>query len=510
MYSRLIRFSSSSGRRAKEVPRNGKRGLNGPVVVALRDELLLEPVGKLQVLLVQFRQGFLPDNRNEPAEVAAVRVTGIELVGHTPVVLPGLPRPDPEVHEPGEAGQGIHRRVGTPAEEVAGEHDLPLGDVARQVGDRVGDIVVGHGQDRDLGDGPLPAFQPPRPLVDGREVGVHVAGIAPPAGHLFAGGGDLAECLAVVDHVRQDHEHVEVVGEREELCYRKAAPRGGEPFHGRVVGKVHEEDHAVERPCPLEVPGKERGLLVGDAHRNKDHRKLLPLAQHLRLPGNLGSELACRESRTGEDRQFLAADQRVEPVDGRHAGLDEVGRLVAGRGIDRHARDVQHRLGDDVRPAVPGFSHPGKDPAQHVERDIDPGRLPHEPDRGRFRIDPPRALEDLDDRMLFRDIEHLAGPLLAVAEPDLHHLAIRGALYVLDKNKGARDVVDCPVFPGDKSSVLHFSTPRPAICCRLSPIMVRMTSMSCRSFILPMPALSGRLWICRSETPRAIASLTFS
>lgn len=47
--------------------------------------------------------------------------------------------------------------------------------------------VVGHGQDGDLGDGAVPALHAPGPLVDGGQVGVHVAGEAAAAGHLLPG-----------------------------------------------------------------------------------------------------------------------------------------------------------------------------------------------------------------------------------------------------------------------------------------------------------------------------------
>ena len=65
------------------------------------------------------------------------------------------------------------------------------------------------------------------------------------------------ERLTVVDHVRQDHEYMEVVGERKEFCNRKGAPWGGKPLDSRVIGKVHEKNHAFERPGPFEIPHEE-------------------------------------------------------------------------------------------------------------------------------------------------------------------------------------------------------------------------------------------------------------
>ena len=42
------------------------------------------------------------------------------------------------------------------------------------------DVVVGHGQDGELRDGPVPPHQPAGPFVDGRQIRVHVPGVAPP------------------------------------------------------------------------------------------------------------------------------------------------------------------------------------------------------------------------------------------------------------------------------------------------------------------------------------------
>ena len=53
------------------------------------------------------------------------------------------------------------------------------------------DVVVRHRQDRQLRDAAAPALDAARALVDGREVGVHVARVAAPAGHLLARGAHL-------------------------------------------------------------------------------------------------------------------------------------------------------------------------------------------------------------------------------------------------------------------------------------------------------------------------------
>ncbi len=64
---------------------------------------------------------------------------------------------------------------------------------------------------------PLRPLSTPGPLEDRRQVGVHVAGVAAPARHLLARRRHLAERLAVVGHVGEDHEHVDVTLEGEVL-----------------------------------------------------------------------------------------------------------------------------------------------------------------------------------------------------------------------------------------------------------------------------------------------------
>ena len=83
-----------------EVPANLERPLKAPVLIPLRDELLLELVCEFQVLLVQFRQCLLADDGDQPPEVSAIGVGGIKLISHVPVVLPRFSQADAEVHKP--------------------------------------------------------------------------------------------------------------------------------------------------------------------------------------------------------------------------------------------------------------------------------------------------------------------------------------------------------------------------------------------------------------------------
>ncbi len=176
-----------------------------------------------------------------------------------------------------------------------------------------------------------PAAHAPGALEEAGEVGVHVARVAAPAGHLLARRRHLAQRLAVVGHVGEHHEHVQPVGEGEVLGAGEGAARREQPLDGRVVGPVQEHHASGPAPRPRAKRVEEGVVLaVGGADGREDHREGLALAgAHAGLADDLRGELEAGRPAHGEDRQLLPAHQRVHPVDGRDARLDEVRRLGA-------------------------------------------------------------------------------------------------------------------------------------------------------------------------------------
>jgi len=415
---------------------------DGPVLVRpLPDEAVLELVGELEEEPVPLGEGLLPDDRHEAAEVVPLGIGRIALVRDLLVVLPRMGGADPQVHEPGEGGEDVDRWVDSLPVEFTGDDELTLGDVAREVGDGVGDIVAGHGKDGELGDGALDPVDEPCPLVDRCKVGVHVAGVSTPAGDLLAGRPDLPEGLAVVGHVRQDDENVHREFEGKVLRGGEGESRGDDPFHGRVVGEVEEDHGTLEGTRPLEICHEMVCLLLRDPHRGEDHGKGLLGPEHLGLAGDLEGDVVVGEACAREDRELLPADEGVHPVDGGDARLDELLGGVAGIGVDGSAGDVKALLGDDLRAAVDGLPAAREDPAEHPLPDGHLDRLPGEPDAA-VPADPCRGLEDLDDDELVARVEDLPPFYGSVGEDDVHELAIADGLGLLDEDEGPGDLVD--------------------------------------------------------------------
>src|SRR3989442_5187884 len=179
--------------RREEAPSDLEGILDAPVLLGtLPDELLLEPVGEFEHLPVPVGERFLSDDRHETADVLSFRVRGIELIRDLLVIFARPVLPNPGIHEPGQGGQRVDRRIDPFPVQLPVHRDLAFRDVPGEVRDRVGPIVVRDRHDRDLGDAARPPVDPPGPWVEGRQVGAREARISPASGHLFAAGADLS------------------------------------------------------------------------------------------------------------------------------------------------------------------------------------------------------------------------------------------------------------------------------------------------------------------------------
>ena len=116
---------------------------------------------------------------------------------------------------------------------------------------------------------------------------------------------------------------------------------------------------------------------------------------------DLRRHLAVWQSRAAEDRQFLAAHERVEAVDGRDAGLDKLRRVIPCAGIYRLAVDVATGLGDQSRSVVRRFAQPGKDPSEHIggQNRLEPPA--EETNLARGEVGARRTAEELEENCLF-------------------------------------------------------------------------------------------------------------
>ncbi len=118
-------------------------------------------------------------------------------------------------------------------------------------------IVVRHGQDDQLGHRSRVAAYAPGPLVDAGKVRIHIAGIAAPTGHFFAGSRHLAQRLAVVGHIGQDHQHVAMVSEGQVFGGSKSCTGREQTLKGGIVCAIDEHHRAIHCIAGAELVHKE-------------------------------------------------------------------------------------------------------------------------------------------------------------------------------------------------------------------------------------------------------------
>ena len=97
------------------------------------------------------------------------------------------------------------------------------------------DVVSWHSKNRELGDASLLALDHTCPLVQHRQIGVHVSGVPTPSGDFLTGSPNLTQGFAVVGHVSVDNKHVVIVLERQVLGSRQGQSRSDQALDGGVV-----------------------------------------------------------------------------------------------------------------------------------------------------------------------------------------------------------------------------------------------------------------------------------
>ena len=386
------------------------------------------------------------------------------------MVGPGLTLAHTLVLQTAQGGQHIDRRGNALAEQLPAQDDLALSDISRQVGDGVGLVILGHGEDGDHGDRPRLAHLPPRPLIHSGQVGIEIARVATAARDLLFGGRHLTEGLSVVGNVGKDDQHVHVLFKGQVLRRRQGHTGGGNALHGGVVGQIGKEHRAVNGTGALELLHKEIGFLKGDTDGGKDHGKVGPLvAQHLSLTGDLGRQGGVGQARAGEDGQLLPTDQGIQPVDGGDAGLDELVGVVPGGGVHGQAVDVPVFVGKNVGSAIDRLSHTVEDPAQHLPGHPQLQGMAQKTHLGLGQVDTGGGFKELDHGGIAVDLQHLAVAHLAARQLDLAQLVIGDALDAPDHHQRAVDLLDRFIFP-DHSSSPPFSTAM-RICSAISSAM---------------------------------------
>ncbi|MPN29482.1 hypothetical protein SDC9_176935 [bioreactor metagenome] len=209
---------------------------------------------------------------------------------------------------------------------------------------------------------------------------------------------------------------------------------GGDTFDGRVVREVREQHRAVDSACAAEILDKEFGFLEGNSDGGENHGEVGSAVEHLCLSRDLSRQIGVGQARTGEDGQFLSADQGIQSVDGGDTRLDKFVGVVAGGGVHRQAVDITVFCRQNLGTAVDGMAHAVENTAEHIARNSQLQGMPQEANLGFSQIDAGGGLKELNNSVVAVYFKHLAAADAAVGKLDLAQLVVGDTFHLVNNH----------------------------------------------------------------------------
>lgn len=361
------------------------------------------------------------------------------------MVLTGHALADGRLHQTRQRWQHVDWWVDLSVVQLTIDVDLALGNVTGQIGNGMGNIIVRHGQNGDLGDGSVASLHTTGTLVDGGQIGVHVTGETTTTGHLLTGSRHLTQSLGVRGHVGKDDEHVLLALVGQELGGSQSQAGSDDTLDGRIVGQVQEQTHVLHGTVLLEVLLEESGSLHVHTHSGEHDGEVVGvviqhgLARQLDETGlttDLGGDFVVGQTGGGEDGDLLATGNRVHHIDGRDTGLDHLLGVDTRPGVDGLALDVQEILSQNWGSLVDGLAGTVEHTAQHILRHGRAQNVAGELAKRVLGIDARGALEHLDHGLGAAHLEHLSGAHSTVSQTQLHDLGELGELDLIENDQG--------------------------------------------------------------------------
>lgn len=350
------------------------------LVLTLGDEELLELVVELQHRLVISSESLLTDDGLHSNSILTHGIESVHLVGNIGVILSGhhfvdiLVEANSVLHETGQGGQHVNWRIDVLLVHVLIDIDLTLGNVASEIGDGMSDIIVGHGEDRNLSDGTTSAIDSTGSLIDSRKISVHVTGITSSTGHLLSGRRDLSEGVSIRRHIGKNGENVHVFLVGKMLSGREGKSRSNNTLNGGIVGVVHEEAHTVHGAVDLEVLLEETGSFEVDTHSGEDNSEVLLVVivdvlmlNEGSLTTDLSTNLGVRKTGGREERNLLTSGNGSHRIDGRDTSLDHFSGVLSHVGVNGLTLDIEELLSEHRRTLVDGETGTIEGSTKHLD-----------------------------------------------------------------------------------------------------------------------------------------------
>ena len=142
-----------------------------------------------------------------------------------------------------------------------------------------------------------------------------------------------------------------------------------------------------------------------------------------------------RKSVSGENREFLSADQRCQSVDGGDSRVDIVTGIFTAHRIERQSVYIPFQRGDDRAQIIDGLPDSVKCAAQHIRRERDLHGMSGEFCVGVFQGHVFGTLKHLNHGMVFVDFYDTADFPLSAVHNEFHDLIVESVLHAFQSDQ---------------------------------------------------------------------------
>ncbi len=271
----------------------------------------------------------------------------------------------------------------------------------------MGNIVTGHGQNWELGDGTLLALDKTCTLVKHSQVSVHVTWVTTSPRHFFTCSTNLSQCVTIVGHVSVDNEDVVVLLERQVFSGGESKTWGNDSLDSWIVSKVDEQHSVFKRTSSLQIGTEEVVFFSGDSHSTEHNNEFFIGILEFGLSGDLQSNVVVRETRCRENWQLLSTHQTRTQIDSGHTSLNEIIWTLSAVRVNRSTDDVFLLVSDNFWTAVTWSSCTIENASNEVGAHREFENVTHEGDTG-FSVDFGGPFEHLNDDEVIGGVEHLS------------------------------------------------------------------------------------------------------
>ena len=247
------------------------------------------------------------------------------------MIFSGISLTDTILHQTGQRRQYVDRWINRLSVKLSVQNDLTFGDIPGQVRNRVGDIVVWHGQDRNLRNRPGAALYDTGTLIKGGQFTVEVTRITFTGRNLTLGGRYLSHRLTERSDIGEDDQNMHTFFKSQIFGGGQCHFRSDQSLNDRIICQVQIHDYVVRNTAFLEGTAEELSHVIFDTHRRKnDGEFFIGIVTKRSLLYDLCGKLVMGKTVSGENRKLLSADQSCQTVDGGDAGTDIVTRIFTG------------------------------------------------------------------------------------------------------------------------------------------------------------------------------------